>query len=160
MKSLNDLDHFKYRLVNGKVIKNDGLNGSYTVLNQDNLFNYTCFQFKNDRDDFIQESLAAKAISSSSRELLNTAIEETKNDSKDYVYITSLPWFDFTSIQHPVYQFKSADVPSIAWGKFHQIDNQKIRMPFSIQVHHGFVDGIHIHQLALKISEVIHSEIS
>jgi chloramphenicol O-acetyltransferase len=160
MKSLNDLDHFKYRLVSGNVIKNETLNGSYTVLNQDNLCNYTCFEFKKDRTEFIRESLAAKAISSTTRELLNTAIETTKNDPKDYVYITSLPWFDFTSIQHPVYQFKSADVPSIAWGKFSQIQNEKIRMPFSIQVPHGFVDGVHIHQLALKISEVILSQIS
>jgi chloramphenicol O-acetyltransferase type A len=156
MKSLNELDHFKYRLVNGEVIKNDILNGSYTVLNEQNLFNYTCFNYINDLKLFIGESLSARSISTTTKELLNTAIDKNGVDFKNYVFITSLPWFEFTSIQHPVYKFKSSDVPSIAWGKFNQTGNQKIRMPFSIQVHHGFVDGVHIHELACRISETIH----
>ena len=152
MKSLNELDHFKYRLVDGNVIKNEVLHGSYTVLNQDQLFNYTCFKYKDHLHDFIQESLAAKDVSSKSKMLLNKEIETGKLDTKDYVYITSLPWFNFTSIQHPVYRFKSADVPSIAWGKFNVINSQQLKMPFSIQVHHGFVDGLHVHLLIEKIS--------
>jgi chloramphenicol O-acetyltransferase type A len=155
MKSLNQLDHFKYRLVNGNVVKNEVLNGSYTVLNQDNLFNYTCFNFVDDLGAFVKGSLKAKGISSTTKELLNTSVETDITDPKNYVFITSLPWFDFTSIQHPVYKFKSADVPSLAWGKFTAINDQKIRMPFSIQVHHGFVDGIHIHELACEISKTI-----
>ncbi len=155
MKSLNELDHFKYRIVNGEVIKNDLIHGSYTVLNQDQLFNYTCFKYQNNVSSFISESLKAREISTRSKTLLNTAIEESSNTTKDYVFITSLPWFNFTSIQHPIYKFKSSDVPSIAWGKFNLIDSNKIRMPFSIQVHHGFVDGLHIHQLMEKISSSI-----
>ncbi len=155
MKSLNELDHFKYRLVDGKVVKNDVLNGSYTVLIEQNLFNYTCFNYVNNLNSFIGESLKAKSVSSKTHKLLNTSIDTSAKDPKNYVFITSLPWFDFTSIQHPVYKFKSSDVPSIAWGKFTQLENQKMRMPFSIQVHHGFVDGVHIHELAKKIETVI-----
>jgi chloramphenicol O-acetyltransferase len=160
MKSINELDHFKYRLVNGKVIKNEILNGSYTVLNQEKLFNYTCFNYVDELAAFIKGSLEAKEISSTTKELLNTSVEVNLNDPKNYVYITSLPWFDFTSIQHPVYKFKSSDVPSIAWGKFTEMNNQNIRLPFSIQVHHGFVDGLHVHELICEISKTISTQIS
>jgi len=155
MKSINELDYFKYRLVNGSVVKNEVIHGSYTVLNQDQLFNYTCFKYKEKLQDFIQESLAAKEFSTNSKELLNIGIEPGAQDIKDYVYITSLPWFNFTSIQHPVYKFKASDVPSIAWGKFNIINPHQLKMPFSIQVHHGFVDGLHIHLLMEKIASNI-----
>ncbi len=152
MKSLNELDHFKYRIVDGGVIKNEILHGSYTVLNQDQLFNYTSFQYTEKLEDFVKGSLAAKEVSSNSTSLLNT---EVKNDRKNYVFITSLPWFNFTSIQHPIHRFKSSDVPSIAWGKFNVLSLTQLKLPFSIQVHHGFVDGLHIHQLMEKIAECI-----
>lgn len=153
--SLNQIDNFKYRIYQKEVIKIDEFKGSYTVINSDNLFNYTRYEFHAELKTFIAESLKARDEATSSSALMNTGIELSERELKNYVFITSLPWLKFTSIQHPVYKFKSADIPSLAWGKFTEIGNGKIVVPFSVQAHHGFVDGYHIHQLGEILKETL-----
>jgi chloramphenicol O-acetyltransferase len=62
-----------------------------------------------------------------------------------------MPWLDFTSIQHPMASLATPDIPSLAWGKFRD-GPDGLQLPFSVQAHHGFVDGYHIHQLARQIA--------
>lgn len=154
MKSLAEIENFRYRIYQKNVIMIDEFIASYTVMGPDDIFNYTRFKNSPDMHEFIKLSVAAKKEVEITRELVNTGIELSDREIKNYVFITSLPWLDFTSIQHPVFKFKSADIPSVAWGKFTVKDN-KVSMPFSVQAHHGFVDAFHINQLALKISENI-----
>ena len=139
--SLMKIENFRYRIYQNQVIKIDRLIPSYTVMNQDQVLNFTRFEHSSDLKVFIERSLAAKHESESSRALLHSADEYSEREIKDYVFITSIPWLDFTSIQHPVMKYKSSDIPSIAWGKFKNLENGNISMPFSVQVHQGFVDG-------------------
>lgn len=154
-KALMNVENFRYRIYQGEVILIDRLIPSYTILNEENIFNFTRFEFSEDVDEFIKRSLSAKEESMRTRELIHSASDVSVRELKDYVFITSLPWIDFTSIQHPVGKFKSADVPSLAWGKFTTLPDEKISMPFSVQAHHGFVDGYHIHLLSEEIKKVI-----
>lgn len=158
MKTLGKLDNFKYRILDNKVFKIDEIYGSYTTINEDNLFNYTRFQHSDDRAEFIKRSLAAREEAMEAETLINTGIELSPREMKNYIFITSIPWLDFTSIQHPVFKSKSADIPAVAWGKFTVLSEEKIVMPFSVQAHHGFVDGVHIHLLAKTLSEQIELE--
>ncbi len=160
MKTLNKLDNFKYRNLNGEIIKISNIFGSYTTINEENLFNYTKFEHSDDLDVFIKRSLAAKEEANTAKTLINTGAELSPREMKNFVFITSLPWLDFTSIQHPVYKFKSADIPALAWGKFTKTSDGKIEMPFSIQAHHGFVDGFHINEFGVVLSEVVGEEMN
>jgi chloramphenicol O-acetyltransferase type A len=153
-QALDESDHFKYRLYQNEIIKITQIVPSYTVMNEDNNLNYTRFEATNNLQLFIERSLKAKEIAAATKELINTGVELDEREMKNYVFITSIPWLDFTSIQHPVYQWKSADIPSIAWGKFKQ-SNDEISMPFSVQAHHGFVDAYHIYQLASLLQKKI-----
>lgn len=155
LKSFMKIENFRYRIYQGKVILIDRIIPSYTVMNQDNVLNFTRFEYSDDLRTFIERSLESKNISSNSRALLHEASSYTEREIKDYCFITSLPWLDFTSIQHPVSRFKSADIPSIAWGKFKPNDDGTLTMPFSVQAHHGFVDGYHIHLLSEEMSNQI-----
>jgi chloramphenicol O-acetyltransferase type A len=156
-KSLDQIDNFKYRIFENQVIKIDKFIASYTLLNDDNLFNYTRFECSKDLSTFIQNSLAAKKEGMEKKGLIHTGHDLPERDLKNYVFITSLPWLRFTSIQHPVYRFKSADIPSIAWGKFIDAEDGKILVPFSVQAHHGFVDGYHIHLLGETLKNTLES---
>lgn len=156
-ESLMEIEEFRYRIIGGEVKTVDRLIPSYTVMNVNKDLNFTRFEYSNDIGTFIERSLKARDESVNSVELLHTALELPEEELKQYIFITSIPWFDFTSIQHPVRKFKSTDIPSIAWGKMTETSEDKITMPFSVQAHHGFVDGHHIHLLALKINEKIES---
>lgn len=158
-KSLMQVENFRYRIYEGEVIKIDRLIPSYTVMNTNNVLNFTRFEHSDDIKTFIQRSLRAKEESTQADKLLHSATEFSLREIKDYVFVTSIPWLDFTQIQHPVYTFKSADIPSVAWGKWTE-NNGKLTLPFSVQAHHGFVDGYHIHLLAEEISNQINTLIS
>lgn len=151
---LDQIDNFKYRIYEGKVIKIEKYFGSYTVIDENNLFNYTRFEIDSDLRTFVDRSLKARDEAMGSEALINTGAELPVREMKNYVFITSLPWLKFTSIEHPVFRFKSADIPAVAWGRFTK-SNGKILVPFSVQAHHGFVDGYHMHLLGEKIKAVI-----
>lgn len=159
-KSLMNIENFRYRIYKGEVIKIDRLIPSYTVMNEEQILNFTRFEHSDELKIFIERSLAARDESTKARKLLHSAEDFTEREIKDYVFITSIPWLDFTSIQHPVKSFKSADIPSIAWGKFRSLGEGKLSMPFSVQGHHGFIDGYHIHLLAEEISQEIKRQLS
>ena len=47
---------------------------------------------------------------------------------------------------------KDNATPLFDWGKFYEKD-ERLLLPFSVQVHHSFVDGVHIGKLAEKLQE-------
>lgn len=159
-KSLMKVENFRYRIYRDEVIKIDRLIPSYTVMNQDGVLNFTRFEHSDDLKVFIERSLLAREESARSKKLLHSASEFSEREIKDYVFITSIPWLEFTSIQHPVKKLSSVDIPSIAWGKFKGLNKDRMSMPFSVQVHHGFVDGYHVHLLAQEIASEISIQIS
>lgn len=154
-QALDEIDNYKYRIYKNEVIKVEKFHASYTVIDEQNLFNYTRFENSSDLKTFIERSLAAKVEAESSPALINTGAELPERQMKDYVFITSIPWLKFTSIEHPVFKFKSADIPGIAWGKFQSAPEGRLLVPFSVQAHHGFVDGYHIHLLGKTLAEKI-----
>ena len=153
--SLNEIDNFKYRILDGKVFKVDQLIGSYTVLNEENNFNFTRFELSTNLDEFIKRSLESKEEAMMASGLIHTGLELTPREMKNYVFITSIPWLKMTAIEHPTYKYKSSDIPSIAWGKFGPMSGNQLSIPLSVQAHHGFVDAFHIHLLAETIKAKI-----
>ena len=61
----------------------------------------------------------------------------------DLIYITCIPWVSFTNLSHTISFNKDDAVPRLAWGKYFE-EGDKILIPFSVQAHHSFVDGIHM----------------
>lgn len=151
-------ENFLYRIHDGKVIKISEVVPSYTVMNRNDVLNFTRFKYSSQRDEFIARSLIARDEAVASESLIHTGLELDLRTLKNYIFITSIPWLDFTSIQHPVYRLKSADIPSFAWGKFTE-EGSKVTMAFSVQAHHGFVDGFHIHQLIENLKTILNEEL-
>lgn len=154
LRACEKVEAFRYRNLNGEILRIENFYASYTVLNENQSLNYTRFENTSDLELFIKRSLEAKVLAESSEALINTGVEMSAREMKNYIFITSIPWLDFTSIQHPVFKFKSADIPSIAWGKFKKVDG-KIIVSLSVQAHHGFVDGYHIHELGVALKEEV-----
>lgn len=153
--AFDELDNFKYRIYQGEIIKVDELYGSYTVINQENLLNYTRFKISKDLPTFLKNSLESKVEAEQSLPLINTGVELSEREMKNYIFITCIPWLRLTSIEHPVFKYKSADIPSVAWGKFTLDFRGQLLVPMAVQAHHGFVDGFHITQFAELLKKKI-----
>ena len=65
----------------------------------------------------------------------------------DIYQFSPFPWVSYRHISHTDSGNKDNATPLFDWGKFYEKDG-KILLPFSVQVHHSFVDGIHIGKLA------------
>ena len=137
-----DVPEFRWRLgVNGEPTMVNTLTPSYTTLKPDGHFNFTTVPYQEDFNEFLKVSLAAKTRA---EEAPGLSLDE--EGRIDYIFITTIPWMRFTSIQHPVQELHRVHIPSFAFGKFTR-EKGKIRFPFSVQAHHGFVDGVHMHRL-------------
>lgn len=152
LRAVLKIENFRYRIFDNEVICIDRLTPSYTVVNQHHDLNFAQFAWSDDLREFVARSLAARAEASSMSGLNDTYQGMSPRECKNQVFVTCIPWLDFTSIQHPMASLGQPDIPSLAWGKFRDGANGRLQLPFSVQAHHGFVDGYHIHLLAQTIA--------
>ena len=70
--------------------------------------------------------------------------EPTLDDAEgrdDYLFLSAIPWVDFTGIQHAMQYHPHDSVPRISWGKVVPAARGGEEMAVSIQAHHALVDG-------------------
>lgn len=152
LRSVLAIPNFRYRVFEGEVIEIDRLMPSFTVTNQHQDLNFALFDWSDDLREFVRRGVAAREEAGAMLALNDAYAGLSPRQRKDQVFITCIPWLDFTSLQHPAASLGAPDIPSLAWGKFKDGPNGRLALPFSVQAHHGFVDGYHIHQLAQRIA--------
>lgn len=76
--------------------------------------------------------------------------------ANDIYQFSPFPWVSYTLISHTESGKKDNATPLFDWGKFYEKDG-KTYLPFSVQVHHSFVDGVHIGKLAEKLQYYLDS---
>jgi len=152
LRAILKIENFCYRILDGEVIRIERLIPSFTVTNANDDLNFAMFDWSDDVHEFVSRSRAARDEAASMTALNAGYATLSPRAAKEQVFVTCIPWLDFTSIQHPTAQLTQPDIPSLAWGRFRDAPNGKLTLPFSVQAHHGFVDGLHIHRLAQQIA--------
>jgi chloramphenicol O-acetyltransferase type A len=156
LHAIKGIDNYMYRIHRGEVIKIDDFMASYTVINQDKNLNFARFEMTPDLHQFIARSVASKQVAEASTKIINTSEKLSEYDQRRNVHITCMPWLKLSSIEHPIYQHTTYDIPSLAWGRFSEPGaGGMLSMTMAVQAHHGFVDGYHVHLLAEAIAERI-----
>ena len=158
LRAVLKVENFRYRIVDDEVIRIDRLVPSFTVMNQHGDLNFAQFDWSDDVREFVARGVAAREAASSMTEMNLKYRTMSPREAKDQVFVTCMPWLDFTSIQHPMASLATPDIPSLAWGRF-RAGPDGLQLPFSVQAHHGFVDGWHIHllgrQVAAELADII-----
>ncbi len=152
LRAILKIDNFCYRILDGEVIRIERLIPSFTVTNANDDLNFAMFAWSDDLHEFVARSRAARDEAASMTALNPTHATMTPREAKEQVFVTCIPWLDFTSIQHPTARLAQPDIPSLAWGRFRDAPDGTLTLPFSVQAHHGFVDGLHIHRLSQQIA--------
>lgn len=137
LRAANETEPFRYRLKDRNVIVYDVINGGTTVLLPNESFAYAYFDYHLDFDKFVA------GMNKALDELLNSdgKLKPTMRD--DVIFNTTLPWISFTSFSHARTPGRGESVPRFVFGKFTK-ENERIMMPFSVEVHHALVDGLHV----------------
>lgn len=138
-KCANQLEAFRCRFLDGKPVVYDKINTSFTYLDKGSeLFKVVNVEMKDTIEEYV--TLAAKTVGEQ-KEYFTGPMEN------DIYQFSSFPWVSFTHISHTESGKRDNATPMIDWGKYF-IRDDKVILPFSVQVHHSFVDGIHIGKLA------------
>ncbi|MBP2655519.1 MAG: chloramphenicol acetyltransferase [Firmicutes bacterium] len=138
-KCANEIEEFKYRFVDGQIVLYDRIDTSFTYINKDTeLFKVVNVKMQDTVEEYV--AIASK----------------TAKNQKEYftgplgnaVYqFSPFPWVSYTHISHTNSGKKDNATPLFDWGKYFERGG-KVMLPFSVQVHHSFVDGIHIGKFA------------
>ncbi len=119
------------------VVEHERVHSTCTVARPDESFQFCYFPFVEDRAEFFQDVPRRARIAAAS-----TGLDLGEQDRDDMLYLTCIPWLDFTTIQHAEYGAGVAGnpdcVPRIAWGRL--VDG---RGTFCLTSHHSLVDGRH-----------------
>ena len=139
--SANLVEEFKFRIRDGKVFLHESLTPSFTYMDgkntEDDLFKMVTVEINGDLNNFIELA----SVKSKNQKEYFIASDFANRD--DFIYYTSLPWISFTHLSHTINLNKNDSVPRLSWGKYYERDS-KIYLPYSVQVNHALVDGIHI----------------
>ena len=148
---MNRIENFRYRFIDNEPYLFDQTHPSFTdrIENSEN-FKIVTVLMENDLEEFIKK---AKLTSISQGDIFIYPEMEMR---KDLVYITTFPWAKYSQVSHAHQLDKYDAIPKLVWGKFEEV-NQRLIMPFSIEVHHAFVDGLHVGKLINLLQEKLTS---
>ncbi len=147
LRIANEVEPFRYRLRDGKVLVHDVIHGATTVLLSNESFAFAYFDYTADYRKF---SADAQGV-----------ITEVKREgrfksrpSDDLIHFTTLPWVSFTSFSHARNWGQEDSVPKITFGKFTN-EGKRVLMPFSVEVHHALMDGLHVGRYLSKLEAAL-----
>ena len=136
--ALNQVEQFRYRIRGEQVVLHDMIHPSFTDMSAGtDLFKMVTVDMENSILDFTK-----KAREKSENQTDYFVVKDVEGRD-DLTYITSVQWVSFTHMSHTISFNKDDAVPRLAWGKYFN-EGDKILLPFSVQAHHSFVDGIHM----------------
>jgi chloramphenicol O-acetyltransferase type B len=147
-KCANEIEEFRYRFVASDIVLFDKIDTAFTYLNPETeLFKVVYVPMR----DSIQEYVSAATKTAKEQQEYFTG--QLRND----VFMFSpMPWVTYTHISHTISGKKDNATPLFDWGKYHKKD-EKILLPFSVQAHHSFVDGVHIGKLVENLQIIMNN---
>lgn len=142
----NEIEEFRYRFLGDDIVLYDSIDTSFSYISEgDDLFKFINAPLKPTIEDYIDNTT----------EIIAAQKEYFTGPPKPDTYIFSaLPWLNYTHVSHTETGQKDKANPMFDWGKYHERDN-RIVMPFSVQVHHSFVDGIHVARLVDRLQRYL-----
>lgn len=137
--AVNQVEDFRYRILEKNVVIHPRIDVSATVLRADNTFGFSLVEFDNDLTIF-QQNLTVEM----QRVQATTGLFTRDFANDNVIHFSALPWVNFTSLSH-ARNYKIADsCPKISVGKMILSENDIRSMPISVHVHHGLMDGYHV----------------
>lgn len=142
----NDIEAFRYRFFDEKVVLFDKIDTAFTYLNKETeLFKVINVPMQETMEEYVE--LATK-IAQAQKGYFTGPL------GNDVFQCSPMPWIAYTHISHTNSGKKDNATPLFDWGKYYEKAG-RIVMPVSVQAHHSFVDGIHIGRFVDLLQEYL-----
>lgn len=141
-QAANEIEEFRYRFLEGQVVLYQRIHTAFTYLNPETeLFKVVNVPLTDTLEEYVA---LADRTQKEQQEYFTGPL------GQDVFQFSPLPWLRYTHISHTNAGNKDNATPLFDWGKW-EIREGKRLLPFSIQAHHSFVDGLHVARLVEKI---------
>lgn len=150
-RAANECRPFRYRLRGREqVIVHPAVDCSTTYRIDEERFVFLNLRWAARALDF--SALAEQEIARVRREgaTLPSADEDARDDT---LHCSTLPWLAFTSVSHARRFGRLDSVPKLVFGKC-EAKGDGWRMPVSIEVHHGLMDGVHVGRFCERLEHL------
>lgn len=148
-KCAGEIEEFRYRFLDGKVVLYDRIDTAFTYLDKDTeLFKVVNVPMTDSLDEY--NRLARKTAE-------EQKVYFTGPLGNDVFQCSPMPWVDYLHISHTNSGKKDNATPLFDWGQYYEKDGRTV-MPLSVQAHHSFVDGLHIGRFAEKLQKYLNGD--
>lgn len=144
----NELADFRYRIRGNEVVEHEVVHPSFTIMGDNDLFTFCSVSYSKDISEFVAEGSRQIALVKE-----NSSLQDEPGHD-DLLFMTAIPWVSFTSFMHPMHMHPIDSIPRFAWGKLNS-DTNTLKMPLSVQVHHGLMDGLHVGRYFTRLQDYI-----
>jgi len=137
-QTARDLVNFRYRIVDGVPVLLDDMCLSFTYMPEGSeLFINVCMAWQDDLCAFHDE---ARVRALAQGDDVGVAALRGRWDMIRY---SGLPWLQYTHVVRTIARSGVDSAPKMTWGKYFERDGRML-VTFSVQVHHGLMDGYHL----------------
>lgn len=151
LQVVHEIDEFRYRIEDGKIYCYDTVGAGPTVFRNDETFGFAFYQYYKDIDEFMKQAqLENERVKAQSGLQFSHAGE-------DIVHYSTLPWADFTAVNHARKWDAARSVPKITFGKLTR-EGDKIWLPVDIHVNHALMDGFHVGKFIERFQELLNQQ--
>ncbi len=139
LAAAQEIENFRYRIVDDQIRIYDIVHAASTVFRKDESFAFSFVPFDSRFESFVSD--AKKEIDRV--QCLEGLCFDDNAIRPDAIHFSALPWIKFTNITHAHSNKNNDSCPKISFGKVFWRDD-KLWMPISIYVHHALMDGYHV----------------
>ena len=148
VRAANRIPEFRQRIVDDKIVEYDYCNPSYIVSLPDDTYRYCNVNVNQPFAQYLKESRVKQDAALHSEHL-----EEEEGDVLGLLFISCVPWFNYTEAMMP-YPGGSFSNPSFCWGGYRTekylaledgrvTEKVKTSSPVTLFFNHALIDGIH-----------------
>ncbi len=151
LKAANEVENFRYRIIESQPYDFETVNASPTINRPDGSFGFAYMDYFEDEKQFYEKALLEIENVKRTNSLLPAVSGE------NVIHFSAIPWLDFTSISHARSFSHPDSCPKISFGKMTEINGVR-EMPVSIHGHHALMDGFHVGQFVDKFQDLLNNE--
>ena len=137
-QTAESIENFRYRIIENKPIINEKMSPSFTHMPEGSEL------FINVTVDFVDEILEfhERARAQIARQGTDPGFGALLG-RHDIIGYSAMPWITYTHFIRSIARLGVDSNPKMSWGKYFR-QGERMMMPFSVQVHHGLMDGVHV----------------
>ena len=148
LKAANEIEEFRYRIEGDKVFCYDSVSAGPTIFREDETYGVGYFPYNKNIAEFMK--------------LATLEVERVKTErglkfpvtGENIIHFSTIPWADFTSINHARRLDIGRSIPKITFGKVTR-NGDKMWMPLDVHANHAVMDGFHVSKFIERFQELL-----